>query len=176
MRLLIVDLLKLSRVNSNKESFAYHSFEQIISNITSELSQLIKETNTIIKISELPVMFVNKTLMEGILRNLITNSIKFKREVPPIINITAEKVINGSSIIGYNISIQDNGIGFSMEYADKIFEAFYRIDTNTVGTGMGLAIVKKSIDRHNGTINVVSVPGEGTTFTIFLPITQEEVS
>lgn len=175
MRLLIVDLLKLSRVNSNKDSFVIHSLEQIACTITSELNQLIKETNTIVNLSNLPAIPVNKVLMEGVFRNLITNSIKFRREAPPIINITAEKVLEDMKITGYNISIQDNGVGFSMEYATKIFEAFYRIGVNnTEGTGMGLAIVKKSIDRHNGTINVVSVPNEGTTFTIFLPITQEE--
>ena len=115
--------------------------------------------------------------------NLISNSIKFSRDgVPPEINITS-RILSGNDIDNPNlypnqnyveITLKDNGIGFSQEYAAKIFEVFQRLHAKGTydGTGIGLAICKKIIDKHYGLIFAHSNPGEGAEFTIILPLEQ----
>ena len=113
-------------------------------------------------------------------QNLISNAIKFTKEgVPPIVEIKSE-ILRGE-VLSPNLEpnkdfcrivVKDNGIGFDQQYADKIFELFQRLHTRNEyqGTGIGLAVCKKIVDKHGGLINVNSIQEEGTTFTIILPL------
>jgi signal transduction histidine kinase len=110
--------------------------------------------------------------------NLITNSLKFNEKIPEI-SITA-KIIKGNDMPGFSLdksndhlllTFKDNGIGFEQKFAEKIFAIFQRLhnDKNISGTGIGLALCKKIVENHHGTISVESVPQKGTSFFIYLP-------
>jgi two-component system, OmpR family, phosphate regulon sensor histidine kinase PhoR len=115
----------------------------------------------------------DKTHLTNIIFNLIDNAIKYTKDANPKIVITTKDGENG--II---VSIQDNGIGISKENQKKIFDKFYRVPTGNVhnvkGFGLGLSYVQTVINKHNGTINVYSELGKGSTFTIYMPYKNEE--
>jgi chemotaxis family two-component system sensor kinase Cph1 len=98
-------------------------------------------------------------------QNLIGNAIKFKSNAPPVVNISVSRLDDY-----YEIAIKDNGIGFKMEYAERIFIIFQRLHARSKfeGTGIGLATCKRIVERHGGSIRVDSAPGEGSTFVITL--------
>ena len=112
--------------------------------------------------------------MRQLLQNLLSNALKFTQpDIPPEINVTCqEQVINGRKYI--SITVQDNGIGFDEQYSDRIFAAFQRLHTRDEyeGTGIGLALCARIVERHNGRITARSTPNEGATFTVSLPIQQ----
>jgi len=113
--------------------------------------------------------------LQQVFQNLLTNALKYsKADVPPQITITAEESErNGRRY--HAIKIIDNGIGFEPQYADKIFQMFTRLHGKAEysGTGVGLSIVKKVVENHNGFIEVESEPGKGSTFEIYLPVSIE---
>ena len=117
-----------------------------------------------------------KCQMFHLFQNLISNALKYhQEEEPPSLTICRKKV---ASQDGYcRIAVADNGIGFEKKYLDRIFKPFQRLHTSSQfeGTGMGLAICKKIIDRHNGTITAEDNPSSGTTFIIELPVKQEKI-
>ena len=105
-------------------------------------------------------------------QNLIGNALKYSRpETPPHIDISASVVTENNQDY-HVIAVKDNGIGFEQEYADKIFQMFARLHNKSEysGTGVGLSIVKKVVENHNGFIRAESTPGKGSTFSILLPI------
>jgi light-regulated signal transduction histidine kinase (bacteriophytochrome) len=104
--------------------------------------------------------------MSIVFHNLLTNALKFRGDADPVIQISAEE-----SEENWIISVQDNGIGISKEYADRVFEIFQRLHSRKEypGTGIGLALVKKIIERHHGRIWFKSELGNGTTFYIEIP-------
>ena len=170
---LISDLLDYSRL-SVKTLFVKTDVRQIISDITLDLEFAISEKCAIVNISAMPEIEAIPGQIRQVFQNLISNSLKFSRHgVQPVINITSEAVTSegGDS---YRIIVSDNGIGFHEQYNEKIFTIFQRLNSKESyeGNGIGLAIVKKIIDKHNGTITVRSKEGEGTTFTITLPVHQ----
>jgi two-component system, LuxR family, sensor kinase FixL len=121
-----------------------------------------------VKISELPNAEVDVSQIRQLFQNLIGNALKYHKEgIDPIVNITG-KVIGGENI---EVVVEDNGIGFDEKYSERIFQPFQRLHGKSEfeGTGMGLAICKKIVDRHNGTITVKSTLGKGSTFFITLP-------
>lgn len=160
MRTLIQSLLEYSRVNS-KRPFENINMNDLLNTQLSNLSESIKENNAIIKSESLPDIFGDPILISQLFQNLLTNAIKFKRDGNPEINITGKKMNNE-----YLFSVKDNGIGIPKEYADKIFVIFQRLHEadKFPGTGIGLAICKKIVERHGGKIWFESEPGKGTTF------------
>lgn len=165
MNVLIQDLLQLSRAGRVDFSAEAVDMNKIMINVKSDLDLKIKETNASVTFDELPIVQGDPVQLNRVFQNLITNSLKFKSEKDPIINVTLEKE-NGKC----HISITDNGIGIEKQYFDQIFSAFKRLHSRDEyeGTGIGLAICKKIIDRHSGNIIVKSIVGQGTSFIITL--------
>jgi len=111
--------------------------------------------------------------MRQLLQNLLGNALKFRRkDTPPLVRLTATSAGSESC----TITVADNGIGFNEEYSDKIFRMFERLHSRAryAGSGIGLAICRKIVERHGGTIAATSSAGEGSTFTVTLPVTQVE--
>ncbi|MDP5061015.1 MAG: ATP-binding protein, partial [Maribacter sp.] len=149
--------------------------------IEDELSQLIKETNTSISYENLPIIQGTPFKIEQLCTNLISNSIKYgKSDVAPKIIISSKKVRNSeieenfskNSEYYYKISFIDNGIGFEPEFASNIFEVFQRLHSKNEysGTGIGLSICKKIVEKHNGYIHAIGKKDQGSTFIIYLPV------
>jgi len=161
MRNLIFSLLEYSRINRIKP-FAIININKLLDDVLNNLDEQIKENNARIKIDEIPPeIFADNILISQLFQNLISNAIKFKGTQPPEIIISGKKVNKE-----YVFSVKDNGIGIKKEYAEKIFVIFQRLHTKEEypGTGIGLAICKKIVEKHGGKIWIESEPGNGTTF------------
>jgi len=181
MRELIQNLLSYSRIDKVNSKFENISLGVIISKIEDELSQLIKDTDTSISYENLPDIQGIPFKIEQLCTNLISNSIKYcKSDVSPKIVISSKKVRNSEIVENfsktteyyYKISFVDNGIGFEPEFASNIFEVFQRLHSKTEysGTGIGLSICKKIVEKHNGYIHAIGKKDEGSTFVIYLPV------
>ncbi len=125
------------------------------------------ETGGEVTVGPMPRVLADATQLEQVFANLIGNAIKYRRpEAPPQIRVSAERRDGW-----WEFAVADNGIGIESEYFDRIFEMFRRLHTHDQyeGTGIGLAVVKRIVERHGGTIRVESTPGEGSTFFFTLP-------
>ena len=167
MQNLINDILEFSRVTTITREPGPTNCEFILNQVLFNLKSFIKENKAIISHGSLPEVMIDSTQLVQIFQNLIINGIKFHSEVAPKIHIAAEKKTNE-----WVFSVQDNGIGIDPQYSEKIFEIFKRLHTREKypGTGIGLAICKKIIERHCGRIWVESELGKGSTFYFTLPI------
>ncbi|MGC4036632.1 MAG: response regulator [Chitinophagaceae bacterium] len=178
---LINDLLRYSRL-SVPDDFYKTDMNGLINSIIEDLELSIKETKTEIRIGQIPELEVIPRQMQQAFQNLISNAVKFgSGNKQPVIEIhselVAEKNFSAKAMATgpyCRITVSDNGIGFDQKYAEKIFVIFQRLNTydKYEGTGIGLAIVRKIIERHNGIIMAKSIEGEGATFTIILPVKQ----
>ncbi|HEY5367703.1 MAG TPA: ATP-binding protein [Hanamia sp.] len=166
MKTLIQDLLMYSRIGTNKEDFTIVDLNEVMQYIIRVLEENIKETGTTITVKHLPVISANKTLINQLLVNLISNALKYHRDNDPEIEV------------GYNedprnwiFYVKDNGIGIDPKFFDKIFIIFQRLHINSEysGTGIGLAICKKIVEIHKGKIWVESEQGKGSTFYFSIP-------
>lgn len=181
MRTLINDLLLYSRTSRTDKNFEEVNLAHVLSNSIVDLSQQIENTKAIIHLpNTLPHIMAIDFQIQQLFINIISNSIKYSKVgVAPIIDITyqiidADKEVSLSSLESktyHKFDIKDNGIGFDQENAEKIFLLFNRLHGKTeyVGTGVGLAICKKIVENHNGFIFAKGEPGEGSTFTVYLP-------
>ena len=182
MTRLINDLLTFSRLSINT-LFERTDINGIINEVLSDLELLIREKEAEIRIDTFPKMDVVPGQMRQVFQNIISNSLKFsRRDVKPLITIQCRRIekcslhAKDSETGNYClIRICDNGIGFDEQYAQKIFTIFQRLHSKEKyeGTGIGLSITKKIIEKHNGFINAESRENEGATFHIILPIRQE---
>lgn len=162
MKRLINDLLDYSRVTTRKQQLETVNMQLVISDVLQNLSLQVAEKNAVIKTEVLPILpAADKTQMVQLLQNLVGNALKYSGIKQPEIQIEAKEQNDE-----WLFSVKDNGIGFDEKFADKIFVIFQRLHNKTEysGTGIGLAICKKIIDRHGGKIYAESVPGEGSTF------------
>ena len=183
MSRLINDLLNYSRL-SGEGLYKATDINIILDELMADLEILIAEKNATIHIDRFPEMDVIPGQIRQLFQNILSNALKFsKKEIAPIVNIsvsrTAEQELEGNNDENGNfcrISISDNGIGFNEIYKEKIFTMFQRLHSKEAfeGTGIGLAIVKKIVEKHNGIITVSSREGEGTTFILVLPIRQHK--
>lgn len=166
MQVLINDLLAYSRVGTRGQPFAPTDCNQIMQSVTNNLKIAIDESGADIKYSELPVVLGDETQLLQLLQNLVGNAIKFRKDKPPKVQVTA-KLRKHSWVF----SVKDNGIGIEPEFRDRIFEIFQRLHGKDAypGTGIGLAICKKIVERHGGSIWFDSTPGKGSTFYFTLP-------
>ena len=180
MQNLIESLLSFSRTNTTEIIFEKTDLNQIVKEVKTVLHETIKEKNAVIESQNLPVLNALPVLMHQLFLNLIGNSLKYSKPgVQPHIKIAAEKVTihevaEGEKQNGkfWKITIRDNGIGFEQQYESKIFELFQRLHGKSEyeGTGIGLAICKKIVQLHKGTITATAQLNEGATFTFFLSI------
>ncbi|MDK2952316.1 MAG: hypothetical protein PWQ77_1981 [Kosmotogales bacterium] len=165
MQILINDLLRYSRVGTKNIEFQPVNCEEILKNTLNNLEVAIEESGAKITHDYLPIIKGDKTQLGQLFQNLIGNSIKFKGENSPEIHIKAED--EGDF---WRFFFKDNGIGIDSKYYDRIFQIFQRLHNRDKypGTGIGLAICKKIIERHGGNISVESESGKGTTFIFTL--------
>jgi K+-sensing histidine kinase KdpD len=165
---LIDDLLQLSRIKTQSANLVEWDLNEIVKATLEELEFSILDTQAKIHVAELPTLKVDKVYIHQLFLNLIGNSLKYKNpDHPPEITVHAQK--NKQNL--WVISVADNGIGFDEKYAQRIFKPFERLHGKDAynGTGMGLAICRKIVDRHNGTLTANSSPGNGSTFTLVIP-------
>jgi PAS domain S-box-containing protein len=166
MQQMINDLLAYSRVGRRAEIFKPIECETALDWALMNLATLIAESNSVVTHDPLPNVVACAGQLGQLFQNLIGNAVRFRAGSPPRVHVSAER--NGGEWL---FSVRDNGIGFDMKYADRIFMIFQRLHGkgHYPGTGIGLAICKKIVERHGGRIWVESDPGEGTTFYFTIP-------
>lgn len=187
MRRLIDDLLTYSRVSSKAQPFSAVDLNEIAEEVAGDLEGRLQDVNGKLEIGKLPHIEADPMQMRQLFQNLLGNALKFHQKgVPPVVQVTSQNIPaattgthagNGDGSrtpLHCEITVQDNGIGFEQEYVDRIFELFQRLHGRDEyqGTGMGLAICRKIVERHAGTITAFSAPGEGSRFVFRLPIQQ----
>ena len=169
---LINDLLNFSRITTRGKDFAEVDLNHTLNTIMDDLEIAISESGATIERCELPVVMADASQMYQLILNLLSNAIKFKQhDVAPFIRIDYVSQRSEDEKEWHVITISDNGIGFEQEYADKIFAPFQRLHARTEyeGTGIGLAVSRRIVERHQGHISATSEPGKGSVFTIELP-------
>ncbi|MGQ0739970.1 MAG: sensor histidine kinase [Bacteroidota bacterium] len=168
MKNLIFDLLEYSRLNSAVHEFEKVNLNEVLKETKEKLAPVFEQTSATITADALPVVRASKKLMEQLLKHLLDNAIKFRREEAPQISIGAAKESDC-----WKISISDNGTGIDPAFFEKIFIIFRRLQTDEVrypGTGAGLTVCKKIAELHGGVIGVESTPGTGSTFWFTIPV------
>lgn len=166
---LISGLLALVRLRREGQSTIPVPFEKLLEEAKTSLQAAIRETNARVEHGPLPALAVNKVQFSQLLQNLISNAIKYRRQEPPLIRVEAKR--DSSTWI---FSVADNGQGFEQQYAERIFGLFQRLHGRDVeGTGMGLSISRRIVERHGGHIWAESKPGAGSTFYFSLPVSLE---
>ncbi len=179
MQMLINGLLYYSRVEKESQPFAQVHLNNIIQAVLEDLTIKIEESDAAILVDDLGIIMADPLQMRQLFQNIIGNSLKYHHpERVPEIRITRIPVAPkgfdpGTSV---SISVKDNGIGFQEEYQEKIFDVFQRLHTRQQfkGTGIGLSICKKIVERHHGAIIATAVLGQGAEFIITLPLSQSE--
>lgn len=172
MQSLINDLLSFSRQSLSTSDFKHTDLNLLIKDVLADLEIEIERTGATIEYEKLPAIYAAPVLMRQLFFNLIGNAIKFhKPGVSPHVKIFTESSNPGSQ----KIIVEDNGIGFDQKYVDDIFLVFKRLHSHHEfeGTGVGLSICKKIVEKHNGSITAYSAPGEGSRFVINLPVASE---
>ncbi len=178
MQRLIEDLLTYSRVTTKAQPFTNVNLEQIAREVISDLEIQIAETKGLIEIENLPVLEADPTQIRQLVQNLVANSLKFHRDdAPPVIKIYSDFKAdrNGKTRNFCKLTVEDNGIGFEEKYAERIFGVFQRLHGREKyeGSGIGLAVCRKIVERHGGEITASGAPGQGAKFEITLPINQK---
>jgi PAS domain S-box-containing protein len=172
MRRLIDDLLTFSRVSSQAKPFTSVNLSQIAQEVLGDLEVAIEQAGASVTVGPLPSLKADPTQMRQLLQNLLSNALKFRQEgVAPRISVTGTV---DTAARRCELKIEDNGIGFDEKYLDRLFNLFQRLhgQSKYAGTGIGLAICRKIVDRHGGTVTARSAPGQGATFIITLPLEQ----
>lgn len=182
MQMLIKNILLYSRASGNSEPFEETDLNDLFTQIIADLEISIEEKQAKIVMPHLPRVPVIVSQFRQLIQNLLINALKFSRpDTPPIIQINCEIVSrvhseNNQGLL--KLYIRDNGIGFEQKYSNEIFTLFKRLNSYSEyeGTGIGLSICKKIVEKHNGTISVESNPGSGTEFTITIPLVSIHVT
>jgi signal transduction histidine kinase len=166
MRILIDDLLMYSRVSTTGRDFAPTDCDAVVDSALANLSVALNESAAIVTRDALPTIVADRSQLVQLFQNLIGNAIKFRGGNTPRICVGAERVTEG-----WQFSIRDNGIGIDPKYIEQLFVIFKRLHARSEypGTGIGLAICKKIVERHRGKIWVNSKLGEGSTFSFIVP-------
>ena len=167
MQDLLEGLLEFSRVQTHGEPFSDLALTGAVEAAVNNLAMLIEDTGAEIIIDPLATVKGDKTQLMQVFQNLIANAIKFCKEPPPEIHISATQEENSLSI-----AVTDRGIGIDPKNFERVFQIFQRLHARQEyeGTGVGLAVCKRIMERHNGTISVQSEPGQGSTFTLKFPV------
>lgn len=171
MQTLIKDLLTYARLATGGKPFELTSFDEALERALDDLELAVSECDATILRDPLPIMRADATQIVQVFQNLIGNAIKFRGEAPPRIRISAEQ--RGDEWV---FSVSDNGIGFEPQYLDRIFVIFQRLHAREeyAGTGIGLAVCRRIVERHGGQIWAESVPGKGSTFRFTIPMRAQE--
>lgn len=171
MRTLISDLLLYSQVTTRVHPFARTDLARIAREVLADLETAIAESGGRVEVGDLPVIDADALQMRQLLQNLLGNALKYRRkDTPPVVRVSCASPAGPRCVL----AVTDNGIGFNEKHASKIFRMFVRLHGRTQyeGSGIGLAICRKIVERHDGTIAATSTAGQGATFTVTLPVTQ----
>ena len=172
MQTLIGDLLALARVVSAPRPLALVDLDRLVKEVLADMEIAVRESHGTVDVAGLPTISGDPLQMRQLFQNLISNAIKFRRQdIPLVITIAATDELVPDHGLHHAITVRDNGIGFDPQYAHIIFEPFQRLHGrgHYTGSGIGLAIASRIVERHGGSITASSMPGEGTTMTIRLP-------
>jgi signal transduction histidine kinase len=185
MQTLINDLLMYSRITTNAKPFEPVNLNSVVSDVLLNLEVHIEQGKGRVEVGDLPIIEADIFQIRQLLQNLISNALKFHRkEEAPFVKIYSHRITAQQQISDGNctddklcqIIVEDNGIGFDEKYLDRIFGIFQRLQgrSDYEGTGIGLAICRKIVERHNGSITAKSNPGQGAKFIVTLPIKQSK--
>ena len=172
MRKLIDDLLTYSRVTTKGDPFQATQLNQVLNDVISDLEVRIEQTRAVVQVGPLPEIDADPSQMRQLFQNLIANGLKF--QTPGAIpQVEIQATIQGDFC---EIRVKDNGIGFDEKYRDRIFVIFQRLHGRQEypGTGVGLAVCRRIVERHGGSLNAQSEPNKGAIFVISLPLKQEK--
>lgn len=180
MKMLVVDMLDYSKLSSEHQQYSSVELNGVVAEVLEDLEMIIQDKNANITVDELATVHGNRGQMRQVFQNILSNAIKFcKAGDEPVIHVSQKRISrpvwngkednNGSYAL---IKVSDNGIGFDQQYADNIFGLFERLNSKDKyeGTGIGLAITKKIIEKHNGYITARSRENKGSDFLIILPV------
>jgi two-component system, LuxR family, sensor kinase FixL len=183
MQELIEGILTLSRVTTRAHDFAQVDLSELVHQVVGDLETQLERVHGHVEIGKLPTIQAEPLQIRQLLQNLIANALKFHRpDEPPVVKVEARYVLpreqrrSRKSLAEEKcrITVEDNGIGFDQQYADRIFGIFQRLHPRDVyeGTGIGLAICRRIVEFHGGQITARGVPGKGSTFEVLLPVVQ----
>lgn len=166
MQRLIIDLLEYSKLASQALKVESIDMQGLVDDVLEQLDSAIRESGAQIKVGSLPTIHADRTLLAQVFQNLVGNAVKYRTDIPPQIEVGAERDEGF-----WTIWVKDNGIGMDPSFADRIFAPFQRLHTRGEypGSGIGLAIVQQAVERHGGRVWVDSKPGSGSTFYFNLP-------
>jgi len=172
MRVLIEDLLAYARVSSGPREMQVVDLGKVVHDVLGGLEQSIQESGVRVEVGDMPVVQGQPAQLSALFQNLIANAIKFRREEPAI-RVSARD--EGGEWL---LSVEDNGIGIEVEQFERVFQVFQRLHAKDEypGTGIGLAVCKKIVERHGGRIWLESQPGVGTTFYFTIPRRQADAA
>jgi signal transduction histidine kinase len=180
MQTLVKDILEFSQLSNDQSRYVDTDLTLLVEEVLADMEIIIQEKKATINLKALPRLEVNPGLMRPLFYNLIGNALKYhKEDVAPVIEIYSEQdsydenlhVVAGKRRF-CKIFVKDNGIGFEQKYAEQIFDMFVRLHGNSdyQGTGIGLALCKQIVEKHNGFISALSAENQGATFIISLPM------
>ncbi|MGK4569335.1 sensor histidine kinase [Flavobacterium sp. 3HN19-14] len=180
MQTLLIDILKFTKIKYAADAFEQTDLNVILTDVIEDIRETLKEKNAQVNTdTKLPVVHGVPFLLKQLFSNIILNSLKYSAaDRPPVINITAYEPESSQHLdnrMCHGISFSDNGIGFAQQYAETIFNIFARLHHHNEykGSGVGLALCKKIMQTHDGTITASGKPGEGAVFTIYFPCENE---
>lgn len=187
MQKLINDLLRFSRHANSQEDYDKIDLNKIVEEVMQDMDMDIQKKEAAIHVSALPIIWAIPSQIRQVIQNLISNALKFAKQDMPLKMQISSRLVPASSIKPgaaatatnfHQVIFKDNGIGFDPKYADEIFVVFKRLHSyhEFEGTGIGLSICKKIIEKHNGYITADGKQGEGATFTISLPEREPELA
>ncbi len=184
MKALIIDVLNYSKLSAHDNEFVTVNLNEIVAELLEDFELLVQESGAVVNAGEMPCIEANRGQMRQVFQNLLSNALKFtKKGQAPLIAIQSHRLRQKSFSSAADesgpfvlISIKDNGIGFDEKYGGQIFALFERLHSKDIyeGTGIGLAITKKIIEKHNGLVSVKSRPGDGAEFLLLLPVNEEK--
>lgn len=176
MARMIDGLLTLSRISTHPQAHQRVDLKQVVLEVLSILESNLERTAGKVEVEDLPVIEAEPLLMQQLFQNLIGNALKFhKPGVAPLVKVICQELPGPNHLVSnIRIQVDDNGIGFENELADRLFQPFKRLVNRSEyeGTGIGLAICKRIVERYNGQIGATGVPGSGATFWVILPVKQ----
>ncbi|ELY54787.1 integral membrane sensor signal transduction histidine kinase [Natronococcus amylolyticus DSM 10524] len=170
MQVMVDDLLEYSRVETRGDPFEPVDLDAVLDDALTDLGVRVEETDAEITAEELPRVAGDRSQLRQLFQNLVSNALEYSGDEPPRVHVSAERVGDR-----WEIAVCDEGIGIDPEDQERIFEVFDRLHTQAdhEGTGIGLALCQRIAERHDGTLEVDSEPGEGATFSVLLQPVEE---
>ena len=177
MQVLIQDLLAYSRVGTRGKPFKPVDVNRTMDDVLTDLGPALEEFGAVVRVDDLPTVSADDTQLRQLLQNLVANAVKFRGEAVPEVHVSAERVREDDHAV-WRFAVADNGIGIEPQHTERVFQIFQRLHTRDEyeGTGIGLAMCKKIVERHGGRIWFDSEPGTGTTFYFTIPVNMPSAS